>query len=94
MEIESIIQFLYEQVQMRKRTSPEFKKLSKVYSNKKEEFQKALNQEQIIKLDELLTLKGDTDIQEMKEYFEQGFIFATKLMAEVFNTETVDLSEF
>lgn len=52
MEIESIIQFLYEQVQMRKRTSPEFKKLSKVYSNKKEEFQKALNQEQIIKLDE------------------------------------------
>lgn len=94
MEIESIIQFLYEQVQMRKRNSPEFKKLSKVYSNKKEEFQKALNQEQIIKLDELLTLKGDTDIQEMKEYFEQGFIFATKLMTEVFNTETVDLSEF
>ena len=94
MEIENIIQFLYEQVQMRKRTSPKYKETSKVYSSKRNEFEQTLDKEQKLLLDEILLLKGDTDIQEMKEYFEQGFLFSAKLIMEVYNGKTVDLSEF
>lgn len=94
MEIESIIQFLYEQIQMRKKTSPKYKEIAKVYSTKRNEFEATLDKEQKLMLEELLLLKGDTDIQEMKEYFEQGFLFSAKLIMEIYNRQTVDLSEF
>ena len=87
MEQKSAILELFEQVEMNKDTSQEYRELAKKYSIKRTEFENSLDNKQKQELDELMLLKGDTDFQEVKEYFIEGFCIATRLTTEAFYKE-------
>lgn len=69
MEKSSAILELYEQVEMYKDSTPQYKKLLKDFNDTREEFDKQLNDEQKKKLEEIFNLLSIADGQEMEEYF-------------------------
>ncbi len=82
MENESKILELFEQVEMNKKITPTYRKLLRNFITRKEQYVKLLNEEQRKGLEEILSISGSLDEQEMREYFVEGFKLATRLITE------------
>lgn len=82
MPSESKILELFEQVEMNKKITPPYRKLLRNFIARKEQYTKQLNEEQRKGLEEILSISGSLDEQEMREYFSEGFKMATRLMTE------------
>ena len=89
MESENGILELYEQVEMNKGTTNQYNKLLREYIVKKDKFVEKLTDEQQEELEDVLQANGELDIQEMKEYFVEGFKIATKLLTDTFYKENI-----
>lgn len=89
MESENGILELYEQVEMNKGTTNQYNKLLREYIVKKDNFVEKLTDEQQEELEDVLQANGELDIQEMKEYFVEGFKIATKLLTDTFYKENI-----
>ena len=89
MDNESGILELYEQVEMNKGTTNQYNKLLREYMVKKDKFVEKLTEEQQEELEDVLQANGELDIQEMKEYFVEGFKIATKLLTDTFYKEKI-----
>lgn len=81
---ESTILEIFDQVQMEKTISKEYKKLLHKYCDLRENFETKLNEEEKKELSELSDVFEDMGTIEMREYFIDGFSIAVKLMTEVF----------
>ena len=89
MDSENGILELYEQVEMNKGTTNQYNKLLREYIVKKDKFVEKLTDEQQEELEDVLQANGELDIQEMKEYFVEGFKIATKLLTDTFYKENI-----
>ena len=81
---ESTILEMFDQVEMEKTTSKEYKKLLHRYCDLREKFETKLNEEEKKELDEFITIFEDMGTMEMREFFIDGFTKAVKIMTEVF----------
>lgn len=81
---ESTILEMFDQVEMEKTTSKEYKKLLHRYCDLRETFETKLNEEEKKELDEFITIFEDMGTMEMREFFIDGFTIAVKIMTEVF----------
>jgi hypothetical protein len=85
--MESVILQLYQQVEMYKDNSQEYQKLLGKFNDKRDKFDKKLNDADKEELENLFSLLSMANGKEMEEYFVEGFVLGTRLMAEVFYKE-------
>jgi hypothetical protein len=85
--MESVILQLYQQVEMYKDNSPEYQKLLGKFNDERDKFDKKLNDADKEELENLFSLLSMANGKEMEEYFVEGFVLGTRLMAEVFYKE-------
>jgi hypothetical protein len=85
--MESAILQLYQQVEMYKDNSPEYQKLLGKFNDERDKFDKKLNDADKEELENLFSLLSMANGKEMEEYFVEGFVLGTRLMAEVFYKE-------
>ena len=76
---------LYYKLAGDKRTSIEYKELSRKQVKAKLEFEQSIEEEKSKQLEQLLNITYDMSEIENKEWFIEGYKIATKIMAEVYN---------
>ncbi len=76
---------LYYRIAGDKRTSFEYKELSRKQGKAKIEIEQAIEESQRKQLEQLLNITYDMSEIENKEWFIEGYKIATKIMTEVYN---------
>ena len=76
---------LYYRLAGDKRTSIEYKELSRKQVKAKLEFEQGIEEEKCKQLEQLLNITYDMSEIENKEWFIEGYKIATQIMAEVYN---------
>jgi len=87
MKQENDILELYSAFEREKTNSKEYDKLLKKLNQLRETFGNTLNEQQKNELETLFQIYKEMGIIENKEYYEEGFCKAAKIMTEVFYKE-------